>query len=276
MTVYIEDTLIENFLVSYLIVQIVFEFSKDKKSNVRIILSCIFASIVALVYPLINVNGVLLLVLKFCVGYIITLIAYNGTTLKKQMFFYVMFMFVTAIYGGINLMIYFSVYGNFSGEQKLPTILILFALMVISYFLRMCQKKLYKNKQIQNFVFDVVLTNENTTIKTKAYLDSGNILCDLDQKPIVLVNYKMFNKLNKNFDIKNILKSDLSSLKNGHFVSVKTASSKTKLIAFSIDELKIKQKEKILTFVNPTFALSKVKITGFDCDVILNGKMIGE
>lgn len=276
MTVYIEDTLIENFLVTYLIVQIVFEFSKDKKSNVRIILSCIFASIVALVYPLININGVLLLMLKFCVGYIITLIAYNGTTLKKQMFFYVMFMFVTAIYGGINLMIYFSVYGNFSGEQKLPTILILFVLMVISYFLRMCQKKLYKNKQIQNFVFDVVLTNENTTIKTKAYLDSGNILCDLDQKPIVLVNYKMFNKLNKNFDIKNIIKSDLSSLKNGHFVSVKTASSKTKLIAFSIDELKIKQKEKILTFVNPTFALSKVKITGFDCDVILNGKMIGE
>ena len=275
MIVYIEDTLIENFLVTYLILLIVFCFTKEQKSKLRIVFACIFASIIALLYPLINLSSIPLLLLKTAVGYVITLISYKTKSLKKQIFFFLMFMFVTAIYGGINLMIYFAVYGNFESSKKLPTLVILILLFVISYFLKQCQMKLYSKKQIDNFIYDVVITNNNKQIKTKAYLDTGNVLCD-DSKPVVLVNFRMFEKINENFKIQNLLTKKTDGLKNGHYITVKTATSSDNLLAFSVDKLEIKTKDTTKIIANSVFALSKIKITGFDCDVILNSKLMGD
>ncbi|MBO5884714.1 MAG: sigma-E processing peptidase SpoIIGA, partial [Clostridia bacterium] len=146
MIIYIEDTIIENFLITYLIISIIFSFIREEKSRVRVIVACVFASIIAVFYPLINLNGVLMLMLKLFVGYIIVLIAYKTNSLKKQIFFWIMFLFVTAIYGGINLMIYYSIYGNFESSQKMPTVLIISILFVITYFLKQCQISLYQKK----------------------------------------------------------------------------------------------------------------------------------
>ena len=277
MIVYIEDTIIENFLVTYLIEMIVYSFIKQKKSKIRIVISCLFASLIALLYPLLKLQTWLLFLLKILIGFIISIIAYKGKDLKNQLFFYVMFLITTSIYGGINLFIYFAIYGNFESSKKLPTILIVASLLFITYFLKQCQKKLYAKKNINNFMYDIEIQNNNEIIKTVAYLDTGNILQDtVSQNPVILVNYKMFEKINKNFKLHNLLTQKFDGLKDGHYILVKTATSNSQILAFSVDELKIHIGENVKTFHNPTFALSKVKITGFDCDVILNSKLIGE
>ena len=277
MIVYIEDTIIENFLVTYLIEMIVYSFIKQKKSKIRIVISCLFASLIALLYPLLKLQTWLLFLLKILIGFIISIIAYKGKDLKNQLFFYVMFLITTSIYGGINLFIYFAIYGNFESSKKLPTVLIVVSLLFITYFLKQCQKKLYAKKNINNFMYDIEIQNNNEIIKTVAYLDTGNILQDtVSQNPVILVNYKMFEKINKNFTLHNLLAKKFDGLKDGHYILVKTATSNSQILAFSVDELKIHIGENVKTFHNPTFALSKVKITGFDCDVILNSKLIGE
>lgn len=277
MIVYIEDTIIENFLVTYLIEMIVYSFIKQKKSKIRIVISCLFASLIALLYPLLKLQTGLLFLLKILIGFIISIIAYKGKDLKNQLFFYVMFLITTSIYGGINLFIYFAIYGNFESSKKLPTVLIVASLLFITYFLKQCQKKLYAKKNINNFMYDIEIQNNNEIIKTIAYLDTGNILQDtITHKPVVLVNYKMFEKINKDFKLNNFLTKNFSGLKNAHHITVKTATSNSQLLAFSVDELKICVGESVKTFNKPTLALSKVKITGFDCDVILNSKLLGD
>lgn len=277
MIVYIEDTIIENFLVTYLIEMIVYSFTKQKKSKIRIVISCLLASLIALLYPLLKLQTWLLFLLKMLIGFIISIIAYKGKDLKNQLFFYVMFLITTSIYGGINLFIYFAIYGNFESSKKLPTVLIVASLLFITYFLKQCQKKLYAKKNINNFMYDIEIQNNNEIIKTVAYLDTGNILQDtVSQNPVILVNYKMFEKINKNFKLHNLLTKKFDGLKDGHYILVKTATSNSQILAFSVDELKIHIGENVKSFHNPTFALSKVKITGFDCDVILNSKLIGE
>lgn len=277
MIVYIEDTIIENFLVTYLIEMIVYSFTKQKKSKIRIVISCLFASLIALLYPLLKLQTWLMFLLKILIGFIISIIAYKAKDLKNQLFFYVMFLITTSIYGGINLFIYFAIYGNFESSKKLPTVLIVASLLFITYFLKQCQKKLYAKKNINNFMYDIEIQNNNEIIKTVAYLDTGNILQDtVSQNPVILVNYKMFEKINKNFKLHNLLTKKFDGLKDGHYILVKTATSNSQILAFSVDELKIHIGENVKTFHNPTFALSKVKITGFDCDVILNSKLIGE
>ena len=126
-------------------------------------------------------------------------------------------------------------------------------------------------------MYDLEIQNDNEIIKTIAYLDTGNILQDtITHKPVVLVNYKMFEKINKDFKLYNFLTKNFSGLKNAHHITVKTATSNSQLLAFSVDELKICVGESVKTFNKPTLALSKVKITGFDCDVILNSKLLGD
>ncbi len=277
MIVYIEDTLIENFLITYIILCIIFSFIKEEKHKIRMILASIFGAVVALLYPIINLNSFFILILKICMGYIITLIAYKNASLKKQIFFFVMFMFITAVYGGINLMLYYCLYGNFESSKKLPTVLILISVSVVTYLIKQCEQVIYKKKTLNNFIYDVVINLNSTTIKTKGYLDSGNILCDtITNKPVVLVNFKMFSKINKDFLLQNLITKNTNGLKNGHYINVKTATSNDSLLAFCVDSLQIVQKDKTITILNPTFALTKVKISGLDCDVVLNPKLIME
>ena len=93
MIVYIEDTLIENFLVTYLILNIVFSFVCQDKNKIRHLLASIFGAVVALLYPILNLNGILVFLLKMMLGYIITIIAYKAKTLKRQIFFFYNFYF---------------------------------------------------------------------------------------------------------------------------------------------------------------------------------------
>lgn len=275
MTVYIEDTLIENFLITYFIIIIIFGFIKEIKSNFRVCLSSGFGAIISLIYPLISASSFLTILIKLGVAYAITLIAYKTKSLKKQIFFFLMFMSITAVYGGINLMIYYAIYGTFQSSHKLPTIVFVLLLFLITFVLKQFEKVLYKKKTINNFMFDIVICKDDKKIKSKAYLDSGNILCDpVSNKPIILINYKIFEQIYDNFSMQDFLTKNISKLKDGHYVKVKTATSVDTLLAFSVDSLNIMQKNKTTTIQSPMFALSKVNISGFDCDVILNPKII--
>ncbi len=275
MTVYIEDTLIENFLITFFIINIIFGFLREKKSNLRVCFASCFGAIISLIYPLISTSSFFVVLIKFGVAYVITLIAYNNNKLKKQIFFFLMFMAITAIYGGINLMIYYSIYGTFSSSHKLPTIVFILLLFIITFVLKQFEKVLYKKKTINNFMFDVVICKDKKIIKSKAYLDSGNILCDpISNKPIILVNFKIFEQIYDDYSMQDLLTKNVSKLKDGHYVKVKTATSVDTILAFSVDCLKIVQKNKTTTIQSPMFALSKVNISGFDCDVILNSKIV--
>ena len=275
MTVYIEDVLFENFLVTYLILIIVYMLVGQSQSKIRHILASVLGGAVALLYPLINISSVLLTLLKCAIGYIICLCAYKGTQ-KRQFLFYVLFLFTTAIYGGINLMISFAVFGSFD-SGKLPTILVVFVLMVVTYLLKQCQKTLYKKKNILNFVYDVVIKNDDKVVKARAYLDTGNVLVDPSaNKPVALMGYKVFEKLCKNYCAINLITQNTNGLKNGHYIKVKTATGEDNILVFLVDSIEIKNSKQKICIKNPMFALSKVKITGLDCDVILNANYLSE
>ncbi len=273
MTVYIEDVLLENFLVTYLVLFMVYALLGNKSSNFRHILASILGAFVALLYPLININSALLILLKCGVGYVICLVASNEN-LKKQILFYILFLLITAIYGGVNLMISYSIYGNFD-TQKLPTLVIVAVLSIVTYLLKQCQMVIYKKKNILNLVYEVVIKNNGIVVKTRAYLDTGNVLTDpSNNRPVALMSFKVFQKLCKDYRVSNFLTQSTNGLKNGHYIKVKTATGVNSMLVFDVDFLEIKNSKQNICIQNPVFALSKVKITGFNCDVILNANYL--
>ena len=171
-------------------------------------------------------------------------------------------------------MISYSIYGNFD-TGKLPTFAIISILAIVTYLLNQCKTMLYKKKNIQNFVYDVVIKNDGKIVKTQGYLDTGNVLVDpKDNRPVALMGFKIFEKLCKDFSVSNFLTKSTNGLKNGHYINVKTATGENSILVFDVDFLEIKNSKEKVCINNPVFALSKVKITGFDCDVILNANYI--
>ena len=228
--------------------------------------ACIFYSVFAIISPLVNVSGTVMFVLCLLIEYITTLVAYSTEKLKKQLFVFVMFTLIMMVYVGTNFVILKFVLRS----NSMPFGVSIISLFVVTYLLKQCEKALNSRKNIKNFTYDVEILDNNKKIKTKAFLDSGNILKDKNEN-IVVCNYNFFCKLYKHFSFSNFLSNKTDGLKDGRIIEIKTVAGKSKCIAFKVDKLIVENKN----FDNVTIAVSKAKICGFGCDVILNSNMFG-
>lgn len=275
MIVYIEYVLLNNFLVTLMLLVSTNILLKQKSNKLRVILACLLGAGMAIVYPICNLSGIVLLLLKTMVGFLISATAFKNCGLKKLFVNFVIFMFLTALYGGINLMIYFAVYGDFSQSKTLPLPIILFSIFTITYFVKQISMHIYNKKKIAEFIYEIELVNNNKKVKTNAYLDSGNVLCDPETNtPIVVINFKIFNKLFNDFSPMKLMKKQIDNLKNGHYIKVSTVTTNGEMLVFSIDNLILKMPNGDKTIVSPMLGLTQTSFKHLCCDMLLNPKLI--
>lgn len=267
MIVYIEDCLIENFFVTFLILKAMSNFLKIPISKIRLVCACLFACVVSTFYPLLYFDGILLIALKLAVGVIIVCIAYKQKIFSR----YIIFMFFTAIYGGLNIAIYYLIYGSIFVNDNFPTYLLIVFLFVVYYLLNMCIKTINKRAVIGNFEYLVRIFDGDLIVTTKAFLDSGNTLLDQDSTPILIINYKLFNKLYCDIEISDILAKNYKSLKNPHYVKSQFASGGANILVFDVDEVQIDIAEKQKVLKNAKLGVSYASFNkNFNCDMLLN------
>lgn len=275
MVVYIEYVLLNNLLVTFMLLFCTNVLLKEKNNKKRVLFACVFGAGMALVYPLIGLSGVLNLLLKLLIGFLISVIGYGGKTLKKQFAHYTIYMFLTAMYGGVNLMIYYSIYGDFSCTKTLPLPIIIFSVFVISYFIKQIYKVLYQKKQLSKFVYNIEICENNNKVETTGYLDSGNILCDPKTNlPIIIINHKLFNRLFKDFSPINLLTNQIQNLKNAHYIEVGTVTTNAKMLVFCVDKITLKMPQGNKDICSPVLGLSQNSFKHLCCDVLLNAKLI--
>lgn len=267
MIVYIEDCLIENFFVTFLILKSMSNFLKFSTSKIRLVCACLFASVVSTFYPLLYFDGILLIALKLVVGVVIICIAYKQKILSK----YIIFMFFTAIFGGLNIAVYYLIYGSIFVNDNFPSYLLIAFLFAVYYLLNMCIKLINKRAVISNFEYAVKIFDGDLIVTTKAFLDSGNTLLDQDSTPILIINYKLFNKLYCDIEISDILAKNYKSLKNPHYVKSKFASGGANILVFDVDEVQIDIAEKQKVLKNAKLGVSYARFNqNFNCDMLLN------
>ena len=268
MTVYIEDCLIENFAVTFLLLKCMTHFLKVKISKLRLICACSSGAVVATFYPLLYFNGALLFIFKCLVGVVIVCLAFNKGGL---LFKYLLFMGLTALYGGLNILIYYAVYGTLNVTDNFPTYILLVLLFIIYYLTVSCLKIVQKKFVISNFVYDIEIYNNENKVQDVAFLDSGNTLIDTDSSPIFIINFKLFNKLYKDIGLEDILSKNFSGLKDAHYVKSSFASGSSKILVFSVDEMFIKSNAKNMEIKNAKLGLVYSKFNkNFNCNMLLN------
>jgi len=267
-TVYIEDCLIENFVVTFLILKGVAAFLRLNIIKWRLIIACLLASILACLYPLFNLKGFLLIVFKCAVGYIIVSFAYSGKNIVAK---YILFIFLTALYAGLNILVYYLVYGTVQIYDNFPTYVLIGLLLLIYYLTNSLIGLLKKNVVLAGFVYKVTLVTETKQVHTDAFLDSGNTLKDQDSTPILIINFNLFNKLYSDISFEDLLLKQYKNLIEPHYIKSGFANGSGKILVFTIKKATIIVNESIKEIKNAKLGLAYSKFNkNFNCDMLLN------
>lgn len=251
MTIYIEQILIDNLIINYIILYCTFLVLKQKGKFLCLFLSALIGSVYALFSPLLKFPILILTLLKILLSLFMISITKKFKKLKEFLLFYVVFLFLTFLFGGVCLFILMNFDSNFniqnSSTYSLPLGIIVLILFLMAIILKNIFKNVYKRKSINNFIYNLIIFNNSGYIKLLAFLDSGNLLIDsLTKKPITIVDYNSVKDF-LNVSLTDILLNRVDNLnktlKNAHLFEVKSVGGNKKIIVFEVDKIEISTKD---------------------------------
>lgn len=240
MTIYIDIVLIENLIMNYIILLATGIIAKEKIKHIKLIL----ASLLGAIYTLIAYVNILEIytnfALKILLSILIVYIAYNPQNVNKMWKMLLLFYLTSFAFGGAAFALIYIVKpkdilmknGLFLGTYPLKTIIlgtaIAFGIIITAFSI--VKSKITK----KDIIYDIEIKMNNKLIKTKALVDTGNMLKEpISNMPVVVIERVLLY----NCVPKEIL-NNLESIMGGDFAKVpdriqKEYISKLKLIPFA-------------------------------------------
>lgn len=234
--VYIEQVIIDNFLLTIILLIVGSHIIKCKLNVWLIICSSIFSCLISLLYPMMFIQGILLFIFKLAIGYIIVFIATLNLSHSHQIKLYASFLLVTCLFAGIYFAIYYSLLINI-GLQTIP----IGCFAVLVFIMAKCTLKILK-KYTQPIFASQTLECEifvlNKKLKLNAFLDTGNMLVDQSSGlPVVIIEYGALSQiLTKKEQLLLAQCSKQSSLQNLHYIDYYTVAGCKKILCFLPDK----------------------------------------
>jgi len=281
MVIYIEQILIDNFIINFLIIFCASIILKIKFNKILIGLSSLIGAVFALFSPLINFPSAFLFLIKIVLSLFMVSILKKYKKFKEFILIYLTFILLTMLFGGACLFLLTSFDKNFNLNNyttySLPLGLIVIIIFFIMIIIKNIFKNVYRRKSVNNFIYNIILFNNEKYFKLTAFLDSGNLLKDpLTKKPITIVDYNVIKGF-INISITDILLNKVENLsktlKNAHLVEISSVNSTKKLIVFEIDKLEIVLENSSNKIENACIGLS---IKSFINDLGYNALISGE
>ena len=198
MTIYIDIVLIENLVMNYIILFSTGLVLKLKINLIRIII----ASLLGAVYSIIAYAGVLKiyssLVLKIVLSILIVYIAFNPQNAKKMWKYILIFYLTSFVFGGAAFALIYIIKpqeilmknGLFLGTYPLKTVMLS---AIIGFFIIVTAFSIVKSKISKKDMFcDIEIKLNENIIKTKAMIDTGNLLKEpITNTPVVVVEHTL-------------------------------------------------------------------------------------
>lgn len=196
--IYIDELIILNFIIDFLILKTTSKILKLNVTTLRIILSSLFGEI-SLLYLFVNLNNLELTIFKLLIGVIMNLIAFSYNDLKefiKRLIYFYMFSFFlggTLYYLKIESLIKYQYY----------LLLIPIIMNILKYFT-------YNLKNIISLRHKVTIYLKNgKVLYLNGYMDTGNTLKEpYGNKNVIIIN----KNINENFFLVPFKTIDNSSL----------------------------------------------------------------
>ncbi len=252
MVVYLEQVVFDNLIINYILLYLTGKLIYKKTCFLRLFLADCLGTIFSAVYPIINLDGVILVALKIILGVCMVLIAFKNKGVKDFLLSFFCFLFLTAICGGLCFALVLALYPNSLMEKGsllykgLPMGIILLAVFILLKFAFDVWKKVRQKQDIKDKSCILTISLKDINIKISAYIDTGNLLC-YKQKPVIIISYPTFKKL------LNISDNDFLAgkyyLQNYDYITTQTANGLNKMLVFEADKINLVDKSKQLDCV---------------------------
>ena len=260
MTVYIEYVLIDNFVIDYLLLKATFLLTKTDYKNYRLILTALFGAVIALLYPLVNINALFLAALKIAVGVFLLFISNRFYSAKRVYINFLVFLSLTFLTGGAIIGVYNILGLSYDTELSVAVIVVTFYILYRVFFSVI--KYLYSKKSRIRVTFPCEMILEEKTVKVGGFLDTGNALTH-NGKGVIICDKKTFARI---MDVK---------MPKIFTLQCSTVSGENRLFAFKIQKLKIYIGDEPNIFYNVTVAVGNIK-AGDGYDINLHTDFVGE
>ena len=238
MVVYVEYVFIDNFVIDLLLFKTAFKITGKTVSKTRLFFCSFLGGIIALVYPLITENAVIISAVKILFGLLLTFCAAKFRSVKDYVSFTAIFLGLTFAVGGAIIGL-FSLFGlNYSSEVSIA--LMFLPVLIILHGVNRIIRYLYRKKDVAGLTAYAEIRVGSATVKVKGFFDTGNALYD-GLSPVILVNKAA---------LKPIL--GLSVIKRAKYITVKTVGCENRKTAFKPDELVIYYGDERNIFKNVT------------------------
>ncbi len=285
MVIYIEQVLIDNFIINLFIILSLKSILRAKIKKINIVLASLLGSVIALILPLFHFNLIINSLIKILLSLVMVIILKRFTKFKEYLLYYLTFLLLTFVFGGACLFILMSFDKSFKINNYSTYSLPLGVIVVIIFFIFIIIKNIFKNfysrKKINNFVYKVVVENNDEKDEILGFLDSGNTLVDkLTGKPITIVNFYSLKNVLKQISITDIILNKETKINkyfnNVHIVETTSiGNNKNKILVLEVQKLEIYLENKVNIIDNAIIGLTlKNFINDLGYNALLNSKLL--
>lgn len=285
MIIYIEQVLIDNFIINFFIILTLKTILKARINKINMVLSSLLGSVVALLLPLFGFNLIINSLVKILLSLVMVIVLKKFVKFKEYILYYLTFLFITFLYGGACLFILMYFDKNFKINNFTTYSLPLGVIVLIVFFIMIVIKNIFKNfynrKKINNYIYKIVIENNAEKDELLGFLDSGNTLVDsLTGKPITVVNYSSLKNVLKDISITDIILNKETKLnkffKNVHIIETTSiGNNKNKILIIEVEKLEIYLDNSVNIINNAIIGLTlKNFINDLGYSALLNSKLI--
>jgi len=269
MSVYIEYVIIDNYTITYLISKLTYRILRKKVKKLRLHFASIVGTIGALIYPFIN-STILIVLFRIILWLILSLILFFNK--EKIIYGGVVFLLVTALFGGIIIMLsMFSKdinYNYYLSLNDLPVSFLILPPLIVYKIIKLVIHKTSYRRDALLTEYDVEFGFCNNSFKLKGFLDTGNRLIDYKSGlPIVVISLKSIIYA---LDVKQII--DLIS-DNDSTMEYFTVGGKSKMTLVKPDFFRLYFSDGQNIFIDVMLGVVPDKLAG-DYEVILSPAII--
>ena len=222
MTIYLDIIFLENFVLNLILLYAVGIETKSKIKFYRIIIASILGSIYAIILYIVKNEFLYSIVMKFMLSIVMVYVSFETKgfkdILKKLLYFYL----TSFVFGGGALaLIYMVNTGKISIQngiiQGSYTRLTIMIGIIIAFIIIIIAFSLIKNRISKNdLICNIGIRINNKEVKTKAMIDTGNLLKEpITNIPVVVVEHRLLKNIIPNEILENIdkiLGGDLSEI----------------------------------------------------------------
>jgi len=281
MTVYIEYVIIDNLVITALIITLSGYTAGLRVRRIRVLAASVFGTVVALLLPFVG-NAVVLLVIRASLAVMLVCICTVPNRIRRIVRFGIIFLGMTFVFGGTLFAIGFVLTGDVYTALTVPLVdiplgVILGAGLVVFAVTKRLVLRLKRSGDKRGFLADVEMELLGKTLRVEGLIDSGNGLYDAKSGlPIVVLSLKsVLQSLSGDLLVKFLSGRGESITRGARYIDVETITGKDKLLILPCGKFLLYPKARVHRMYNKSYdVMVGLRATKMGTDIVLHPCML--